>query len=221
VAYASLLLLAAAGCKHAHLAPPPPLATVRPGFVSILTDPDAVARSTRPEDRVEVESTVVIENPDEGWKLTVGEPSPPPFLSDWPADVRPNLLQGGWGGPQDPKGALLEEYDVFLKSGAHRCRATVASQKAPLYCVLALLPVIANGSSSSVRRTYRIAVPVARVKQALGGQVSVVFEPYGYTFQTVTDNGEREYYADNPGESASWILWISDAPFAGTGKANH
>jgi hypothetical protein len=148
---------------------------------------------------------VMIEAADGKWELPAGEPVAPPFVGRWPG-----------GAAMPATGELLEKYGAFLSAGAVRCRVVVPGRKKPLYGVLALLPVFENSKSSSARRTYRISIPAERIEQALGGHVSVVYEPYPYSYQAIAKDKEgREFYADQMAEAASWVLWISDAPFAG------
>ena len=187
---AALAVLAVApqfACAKPHLAEPPAPATLRPKFLSILTE------------------GVMIEGQEENWEIVAGDPVEPPFASEWPG-----------GKPVAATGDLLEKHGAFVEGGARRCRVKVPGRAKPLYGVLALLPVFESSSSSSARRTFRISIPAERIEQALGGQVSVVFEPYPYTFRYIAKNpADEEYYAETTAEAPSWVLWISDAPFAG------
>ena len=69
---------------------------------------------------------------------------------------------------------------------------------------------------TSAKRVYRIQIPEKHVHAARGGQVSVVYQPYDYFRPEVLANEEGvEYYGDVETTGASWVLWLSDAPFPG------
>jgi hypothetical protein len=171
--------------------PPPALPdAAAPTFLSVLTE------------------GVVIEAEDGSWDVGSGDPVRPPFGSNAPGGAAPVA-----------SGALLEKYTDYVQAGARHVRVKVPGRNKPLYGVLALLPVFSTSTSSSARRTFRIDIPNSRIQEALGGQVSVIYEPYPYSHKTVAknENGDDEL-KDSQAEAPSWILWVSDAPFAG-GKA--
>jgi hypothetical protein len=178
------------GCGPKHLPPPELPPTEAPQFIAMLTP------------------GVTIEDQQHRWIITGDTPVSPPFISDWPED----LTRGA-----SPK--LLELSSHFTAKGAQYCSIKVPNIDKPFYCVLALLPVFTTSSNPSAKRTYRMSVDDKNVEEARGGQVSVVYEPYPYTYRKIElDPKGHEYIADAPGEVASWILWISDVPFPGSAR---
>jgi hypothetical protein len=146
---------------------------------------------------------VSIESLDGRWHIAGEDPAQPPFTSAWPDEI-----------PRQASPQLLELSGHFLARGAQPCWVRVLGREKPLYGVLALLPVFSTATNPSARRTYRMDVPQANVQQALGGQISVLFEPYPYAYQTVATSAKGvSYVTDVAGEVASWVLWISDVPF--------
>ena len=136
------------------------------------------------------------------WALKSGDPVPAPFKT------QARRIPAG----TDP----IDLYEEKLKDGAQYCRVVVPQREKPLYGVLSLGAVVANTKESSARRVYRIAVPPARVQSALGGQVSVIYQPYAYTQQVRrTARTGDQFYANAKATGWSWMLWISDAPFPG------
>ncbi len=176
------------GCGPKHLPPPELPPSEAPQFIAMLTP------------------GVTIEDQQHKWVITGDTPTSPPFISDWPE----TLTRGA-----SPK--LLELSSHFTAKGAQYCSIKVPSVDKPFYCVLALLPVFSTSSNPSAKRTYRMSVDDRNVEEARGGQVSVVYEPYPYTYRKIElDPKGHEYVAEAPGEVASWILWISDVPFPGS-----
>ncbi len=184
---ALLVCLASIGCDEAHLPTPTPPQALPATFVSILT----------PE--------VSITGQDQKWSLAGQDPTGAPFISAWPEELSVAATP-----------ALLELSPHFLRKGAQRCFVKVPGRDKPLYGVLALLPVYVTSPNSSARRTYRMDIKPENVQPALGGQVSVVYEPYDYTYDTIAVNPQTQkgYISTVKGEAPSWVLWISDAPFA-------
>jgi hypothetical protein len=187
VAFVIALASGTMGCGHRKLPMPALPDAAAPTFLSVLTE------------------GVVIEAEDGSWDVASGDPVRPPFGSHAPGDAAPAA-----------NGALLEKYGEFVQAGARHVRVRVPGRHKPLYGVLALLPVYSTSTSSSARRTFRIEIPNNRIQEALGGQVSVIYEPYPYSRKTVAKNqdGDDEL-KDSQAEAPSWILWVSDAPFAG------
>ena len=139
----------------------------------------------------------------EGWKLTKGDPVAPPFQNSVPSMQMTNA-------------AMLEGYEAAVTAGAKYCRVKVAGREEALYGVLALNPVVSTSTDSSAKRVYRIVVTKKRVDSALGGQVSLLYQPYDYTMQILSVNKAGESYYETVKRSGpSWLLWISDAPFPG------
>lgn len=178
------------GCGPKHLPPPELPSAVPPQFISMLTP------------------GVTIEDQQHKWVISGDTPVSPPFVSNWPE----TLTRGA-----SPK--LLELSSHFTAEGAQYCSIKVPNVEKPFYCVLALLPVFSTSSNPSAKRTYRMSVNDTNVEEARGGQVSVVYEPYPYTYRKIElDPKGNEYVADAPGEVASWVLWISDVPFPGSAR---
>jgi hypothetical protein len=188
VALALAFATGSVSCAPSHLPPPEMPSAASPTFVAMLTP------------------GVSIQGDDGKWQVAGEDPvSPPPFQSDWPAD----LTRGA-----TPK--LLELSAHFTATGARHCWVKVPGRDKALYGVLALLPVFSTSSNPSAKRTYRMDIPGANVDQARGGQISVVYEPYPYAYKAIEKDAKgKEYVADASGEMPSWILWISDVPFAG------
>ena len=143
---------------------------------------------------------ITAENSD--WKLAGTDPVKPPFLSDGPQQV--------------PSDGILDAYDEFLATGAELVRIRVPGREKALYGVLHLGRVFETSLETSAKRTYRISIPPNRVADALGGQVSVVYQPYSYQREAVaSDPAGNQFYVKKKDSSASWVLWLSDAPFPG------
>ena len=77
-------------------------------------------------------------------------------------------------------------------------------------------------TESSVKRAYRMEVPSSYVQQARGAMISVVYQPYklgsgggSVGLFAMLGSGKTEAQAAAGNSRASWILWLSDAPFAG------
>jgi hypothetical protein len=146
---------------------------------------------------------VTIEGVDGRWRITGQDPSTPPFLSAWPDEI-----------PRSASPALLEQSSHFARTGARPCWVKVPGRDKPLFGLLALFPVFTTSSNPSALRTYRMDVPSSNVQQALGGQISVLYEPYPYSYDTLgADRKGNQYVTQAQGEVASWVLWISDVPF--------
>ena len=140
------------------------------------------------------------------WKLMTGDPVAPPFQNRMPAIGVTNA-------------ALLDGYEKAVQAGAKHCRVKVPNREKTLYGVLALCPVVTTSTDSSAKRVYRIVVTQDRVNSALGGQVSLLYQPYDYTTQRLSVNRAGEqYYETVKRNGPSWLLWISDAPFPGQKK---
>src|SRR5579863_2835218 len=181
------LVSASVGCEHEALQPPAAPQAAPPQFVAMLSQ------------------GITIQAQDRRWGIGGDDPAPPPFLSSWPPAV-----------PKGASPALLEQSAQFLAAGAQQCWVRVPGREKALYGVLALLPVFVTSPNPSARRTYRVEIPLSNIQQALGGQISVVYEPYPYSYQAIVTDPQtkKEEYADQNGEAASWVLWISDIPFA-------
>ncbi len=136
------------------------------------------------------------------WQLAGTDPVKPPFLSRGPHQV--------------PSDGILDSYDEFLSSGAQLVRIRLPYREKPLFGVLHLGRVFETSLESSAKRTYRISIPKKRVQDALGGQVSVVYQPYEYERDAVAmDPAGNQFYVKENDSSVSWVLWMSDAPFPG------
>jgi hypothetical protein len=123
---------------------------------------------------------------------------------------------------------LLDLHQDFLAAGAQRVRVQAPGREKALYGVLALTPAVKDTKDGSARRAYRIMVPQARVQQALGAQIALVCQPYRAPIPVVkgrmvpttdafalNDVMVSEYHDTEELECVTWILWISDSPFAG------
>ena len=170
---------------------------------------------------------VTIEAEDESWALSGIEAVTPPFQSDWQVDVK--LGDGANAAAKSTAELdLLELVGEALAKGAQRVRVKVPGREKPLYGVLALSPVADSTKDSAAARAYRIEVPAERVSQALGARMSAVYSPYTFVQREIDaitmlmivasfgllagqkDQGAHVYY-----RSATWVLWLSDAPIAG------
>ena len=135
------------------------------------------------------------------WALTGSRPTQPPFRSEGPFAV---------------VGSPLNHFDQALAQGAQLVRVQVPQLEEPLYGVLSLNGVYETTTDTSAKRVYRLQIPEKHVHAARGGQVSVVYQPYDFTHQVVLENESgTEYYGDVETTGASWVLWLSDAPFPG------
>ncbi|MBU0482487.1 MAG: PDZ domain-containing protein [Proteobacteria bacterium] len=83
---------------------------------------------------------------------------------------------------------------------------TVPGVEQKLFGVLFLGKAHVNATGPA-SRSYQIQIPDSYIKAALGGKISVVYEPIN--FRT------NWYTGSNPVDSKthSWILWLSDMPF--------
>jgi hypothetical protein len=183
---ATLVTCVSVGCQST------PVSYTQPGFVAMLTD------------------GVTIYGEQEGWAITGSDPAPPPFTG--------RFL------PFDPtQDGTIDWYQRAIDhGGAQRVHVAYPGLKRPLYGVLALCPIDDSTTESSVKRAYRIEVPASYVQQARGAMISVVYQPYkirsgggsGGVF-AIFAVGKTEGEASGGPSRASWILWLSDAPFAG------
>jgi hypothetical protein len=158
---------------------------IRPKYVSMLTD------------------GVVIRDEAGAWEIQGADPAAPPFYSK----------AFSW----DPTGeGTIDRFDQALKWGAQRVLVEYPGLEKPLYGVLAICPIDPDTKESSAKRAYRMAVPASYVQQARGARISVVYQPYkmpwGQRERAVAMKQGRA--AESGSNKVSWILWMSDAPFA-------
>lgn len=159
---------------------------------------------------------------DGSWVLTEGRFTPPfqtqnmsmvvgtPLLNDAPGYAQSEIgvvarqgLVGMAVTPSAPaagnsSGALLESYPIALAVGAQRVIVEHPMSAKPLYGVLLLNKAHMYGTGAAAR-SYLIRVPEQYVREAQGGRVTVVFEPYSASHRPGT-----RYYG--------WVLWLSDSP---------
>ena len=141
---------------------------------------------------------VTIHGEEGGWAITGSDPAKPPFKG--------RFL---WLDPTSD--GTIDRYQHALDQGAaRRVRVSYPGGKRPLYGVLALCPIDDSTTETSVKRAYRIEVPASYVQQARGAMISVVYQPY-----KLSGGGGLWGKSAGGGSRASWILWLSDAPFAG------
>lgn len=88
----------------------------------------------------------------------------------------------------------------------YQVRVHVAGQERPLHGLLAFFPVFSTAEGSA-SRLHRIEIPERYIERAVGGGVSVVFQPYEARYRDA-ESGDIETT-----ERVSWALWMSDVPF--------
>ncbi|MHC5022030.1 MAG: hypothetical protein ACYTGX_18375 [Planctomycetota bacterium] len=190
-AWTKILVLAglAAGALAGCASGPPPATYVKPKYVSMLTD------------------GVAIHDEAGAWTITGSDPVAPPFYSE----------AFNW----DPaEGGTIDRFDDALLMGARKVKVEYPGLEKPLYGVLAICPINESTTESSAKRAYRMAVPESYVQQARGARISVVYQPYKivvterpgglFIFGALAKAAEQK----SSHNRVSWILWMSDAPFA-------
>lgn len=145
---------------------------------------------------------------DGSWTLTEGRFTPPfstpsmtpiigtPLHTDQQRIPNEAYLVGARGGPVG--GSLLESFPFALAVGAQRVIVEHPASAKPLYGVLLLNKAHINGTGPAAR-SYLIRVPDQYVRDAQGGRVTVVYEPYSAAHRPGV-----KYYG--------WVLWLSDSP---------
>ena len=255
------ILLVSVGCSSLAYRPvatpaPPALVTVKPDLAALLTP------------------GVTIRAADGSFVIKEGQAIQAPFHS---------------GAPAYGLKRIIKMSDDFAELGAKRVFIDYPGEDKPIYGLLALLPVYESADSAS-QRVFRIQVPKARVEQARGGLLHVIYQNYSYKgpstvsvaigvggivgpnarqaglqrgdhiikyngqliastsaflgmvkrtspstkvqiqvqragqMLNLTANGgylgmqfgaNKIHQVNSSNQAASWILWISDAPFAG------
>jgi len=125
--------------------------------------------------------------------LRSGEVWTPPFQ---------NLTPGY--GINTPNADMVNLYQAAFATGAKRVKVKVPYQDEPLYGVLMLSKIYPQGNSA-VTRSYQISIPESYVDAAQNGKISVLYEYY--------DTGDYDSNG-NPIVPKTWVLWLSDMPFA-------
>jgi len=198
----SLLLGSFAACStpgYAPPTPPPELGTVVPQIAAVVTQ------------------GMTIRAADGSWGLVGGTNDQPPFV------------QRSY--PHYSFDDVIGMADAFVAAGAQPVYIDYPGMDEPLYGVLSLMPVYESGDYGA-QRTYKIELPADKVHSATGGLVSVVYSRYVYeepitaedmrvydhlSWDTWTHEDHRRGYSHASWGAASWILWVSDAPFFGHG----
>lgn len=91
----------------------------------------------------------------------------------------------------------------------HPVKVEVAGQDKPLDGLM-VFNRVPSTSDANVQRVWHVEIPDHYLAEATGGRVSVVFQPFSFSYQSreVISNEVQTTRA----ESTSWILWMSDLP---------
>ena len=136
---------------------------------------------------------IVIEGED--FRLVEGEAEPLPFTV----------------APRPVTDDVIDRYDDFRELGAEPVKVHVPGRAEPLHGLLSLheLPQGAKGPGS---RSLSIRIPPEYIQAALGGKVSVVYEPVQSEF-TMFKCWPAQAARCGAGPHLGWVLWMSDRPF--------
>lgn len=115
----------------------------------------------------------------------------PPFTSSIATNYTPDLAV------VHSKSEVLYKYSEAMALGAKKVRVVHPASPEPLYGIILFNPK-AGQAKGPEARSYALRIPSYYVTNALGGNMSVVFES-----SPLRSSDYRAY---------TWILWLSDVP---------
>ena len=165
-------------------------------------NPQAVikeVKNAKMQDGVSI--TILLDGKDKGKKIVLKENEP---FSDY--FINHTLRQTeGWVNPGK------DFSRAFVDSKGYHVEIRVTGRKEVFYGILEFNKVYETCAGDPSARSYFIKIPELYIQNALGGNISVVYEYYECT-PRLGDKTVRDY-TTKMSKYTSWVLWLSDISF--------